>query len=279
MAPIPEDQRYGSSRRNFTVWFAPNMELSGVFTGTLAFTIGLGLWSGVVAIMHWGMPRGTPCRLFGYLGSQDRDGAAAARSSSLRQKYRPARGRAVAERHRLGRPRRALWGRGSPGAVPYTFRAGSGRVFSHSKGWSDSSAMRSSISWRSGGVPFWPSSSSSSHFASSNTAISPSMTRSTAGPPWAPLSSCRRSPSEARSVGPATPPTTADTRIRTRRRRRSSLWTFGGLCASYVWTYAIGLAGARVLSNQTAAGCTRTGGWGGSGHFGTDHRHLRGDHQ
>ena len=36
MAPIPEGQRYGSSRRNFTVWFAPNMELSGVFTGTLS---------------------------------------------------------------------------------------------------------------------------------------------------------------------------------------------------------------------------------------------------
>ena len=42
MAPIAEDQRYGSSWRNFTVWFAPNMELSGVFTGTLAFTLGLG---------------------------------------------------------------------------------------------------------------------------------------------------------------------------------------------------------------------------------------------
>jgi NCS1 family nucleobase:cation symporter-1 len=30
-------------------------------------------------------------------------------------------------------------------------------------------------------------------------------------------------------------------------------WTFGGLSVSYIWTYAIGLAGARVLSNQTAA--------------------------
>jgi len=51
MAPIPEDQRYGRSWRNFTVWFAPNMELSGVFTGTLAFTLGLGLWPGVLAIL------------------------------------------------------------------------------------------------------------------------------------------------------------------------------------------------------------------------------------
>ena len=51
MAPIPEDDRYGSSKRNFTVWFAPNMELSGVFTGTLAFTLGLGLWPGLLAIL------------------------------------------------------------------------------------------------------------------------------------------------------------------------------------------------------------------------------------
>ena len=50
MAPIPEDQRYGASWRNFTVWFAPNLELSGIFTGTLAFTIGLGFWSGFIAI-------------------------------------------------------------------------------------------------------------------------------------------------------------------------------------------------------------------------------------
>ncbi len=51
MAPIPEDQRYGASWRNFTVWFAPNLELSGIFTGTLAFTIGLGFWPGFVAIV------------------------------------------------------------------------------------------------------------------------------------------------------------------------------------------------------------------------------------
>jgi NCS1 family nucleobase:cation symporter-1 len=50
MAPIPEEQRYGASWRNFTVWFAPNLELSGIFTGTLAFTLGLGFWLGFVAI-------------------------------------------------------------------------------------------------------------------------------------------------------------------------------------------------------------------------------------
>jgi len=50
IVPIPEDGRYGANWRNFTVWFAPNMELSGVFTGTLAATLGLGLATGLAAI-------------------------------------------------------------------------------------------------------------------------------------------------------------------------------------------------------------------------------------
>jgi nucleobase:cation symporter-1, NCS1 family len=51
MAPIPEDQRYGRVHRMFTVWFTPNMELSGVFTGTLAVVLGLGFGLGLVAIV------------------------------------------------------------------------------------------------------------------------------------------------------------------------------------------------------------------------------------
>jgi purine-cytosine permease-like protein len=54
-------------------------------------------------------------------------------------------------------------------------------------------------------------------------------------------------------------------------------WTLGGLCASYIWTYAIGLAGARVLSNQTAAGVRSLVGRGAWADC-TDHRYFRGDH-
>ena len=32
------------------------------------------------------------------------------------------------------------------------------------------------------------------------------------------------------------------------------LWTLAGLSISYIWMYTIGLAGAKVLTNQTAAG-------------------------
>jgi nucleobase:cation symporter-1, NCS1 family len=51
MAPIPADSRYGGVWRMFTVWFTPNMELSGVFAGTLAVVFGLGFRLGLVAII------------------------------------------------------------------------------------------------------------------------------------------------------------------------------------------------------------------------------------
>ena len=51
IAPIAEDQRYGSPRRLFTVWFAPQVNMTGVFTGTLAIVLGLGFWLGLLAMV------------------------------------------------------------------------------------------------------------------------------------------------------------------------------------------------------------------------------------
>ena len=51
IAPIGEDQRYGKPARLFTVWFAPQVNMTGVFTGTLAITLGLGFWLGLVAMV------------------------------------------------------------------------------------------------------------------------------------------------------------------------------------------------------------------------------------
>jgi NCS1 family nucleobase:cation symporter-1 len=51
IAPIGEDQRYGKPARLFTVWFAPQVNMTGVFTGTLAITLGLGVWLGLVAMV------------------------------------------------------------------------------------------------------------------------------------------------------------------------------------------------------------------------------------
>jgi nucleobase:cation symporter-1, NCS1 family len=50
IAPIGADQRYGSPGRLFTVWFAPQVNMTGVFTGTLALGLGLGFWLGMVAM-------------------------------------------------------------------------------------------------------------------------------------------------------------------------------------------------------------------------------------
>ena len=51
IAPIPEDQRYGHPGRLFTVWFAPQVNMTGVFTGTLAIVLGLGFWLGLLALV------------------------------------------------------------------------------------------------------------------------------------------------------------------------------------------------------------------------------------
>lgn len=51
IAPVPLDRRYGSPRRLFTIWFAPQVNMTGVFTGALAITLGLGFWLGMLAMV------------------------------------------------------------------------------------------------------------------------------------------------------------------------------------------------------------------------------------
>lgn len=51
IAPIGEDQRYGRPARLFTVWFAPQVNMTGVFAGTLAVVVGLGFWLGLLAMV------------------------------------------------------------------------------------------------------------------------------------------------------------------------------------------------------------------------------------
>jgi len=51
ITPVRETQRYGSPRRLFSVWFAPQVNMTGVFTGALAITLGLGFWLGMLAMV------------------------------------------------------------------------------------------------------------------------------------------------------------------------------------------------------------------------------------
>ena len=101
MAPIPEDARYGASWRNFTVWFAPNMQLSGVFVGTLAITLGLGFWSGFFAIVIGIILGALPVAYLTLWG--------AAGSPAIWQDHFSPRCGAVAQFRRLGRAGGPVW--------------------------------------------------------------------------------------------------------------------------------------------------------------------------
>ena len=51
IAPVPVGNRYGTAGRLFTVWFAPQINLTVVFSGTLAIALGLGFWLGLLAMV------------------------------------------------------------------------------------------------------------------------------------------------------------------------------------------------------------------------------------
>lgn len=51
IAPVARDRRYGTPGRLFTVWFAPQVNMTGVFTGALAIALGLGFWLGLLAML------------------------------------------------------------------------------------------------------------------------------------------------------------------------------------------------------------------------------------
>jgi len=51
IAPVPPNNRYGTARRLFTVWFAPQVNMTVIFTGSLAVALGLGFWLGLAAMV------------------------------------------------------------------------------------------------------------------------------------------------------------------------------------------------------------------------------------
>lgn len=51
IAPVPTDRRYGTPGRLFTVWFAPQVNMTGVFTGALIGSLGLGSWLSILAMV------------------------------------------------------------------------------------------------------------------------------------------------------------------------------------------------------------------------------------
>jgi len=51
IAPVPPNRRYGDPRRLFSVWFAPQINMSCVFTGALIASLGLGFWLSLLAVL------------------------------------------------------------------------------------------------------------------------------------------------------------------------------------------------------------------------------------
>ncbi|MEU4084620.1 purine-cytosine permease family protein [Streptomyces aureus] len=49
--PVPENNRYGGAGRLFTVWFAPNLTMTGVFTGTIGIALGLDFTTALAAVV------------------------------------------------------------------------------------------------------------------------------------------------------------------------------------------------------------------------------------
>ncbi|MFJ8800159.1 purine-cytosine permease family protein [Streptomyces sp. NPDC102487] len=49
--PVPENNRYGGPWRLFTVWFAPNLTMTGVFTGTIGIALGLDFRTALAAVV------------------------------------------------------------------------------------------------------------------------------------------------------------------------------------------------------------------------------------
>ncbi|MEU6480348.1 cytosine permease [Streptomyces sp. NPDC047017] len=74
ITPVPEDARYGGPGRLFTVWFAPNLTMTGVFTGTVGVTLGLDFTTALAAVVLGTLLGAVPTAYLGTWGS--RTGAA-----------------------------------------------------------------------------------------------------------------------------------------------------------------------------------------------------------
>ncbi|WP_407547475.1 cytosine permease [Streptomyces sp. Pv4-95] len=68
--PIPESNRYGTAGRLFTVWFAPNLTMTGVFTGTVGVALGLDFATALAAVVLGTVLGAVPTAYLGTWGSR-----------------------------------------------------------------------------------------------------------------------------------------------------------------------------------------------------------------
>ena len=105
MEPIPENARYGSVSRVFTVWFTPNLVPAAFFIGTLATLsfLQLGFWTSILAIIVGNVVGSAFVGLLSTMGPKLRPRPDAAAARLPFGKSIVAAGAAeLAEHHRLG---------------------------------------------------------------------------------------------------------------------------------------------------------------------------------
>ena len=148
IAPIPEDQRYGSPARLFTVWFAPQVNMTGVFTGALAIVLGLGFWLGLLAMVIGTVLGSLDGRIPVDVGPADGHRSAAELADGVWRRRRVARRSAMAGDDRVGRAGRAVrWGSAFGAARHPVLARGADRA-RLCRARRDSSATRSSTGCR-----------------------------------------------------------------------------------------------------------------------------------
>ena len=106
--PVPESNRYGRAGRLFTVWFAPNLTMTGVFTGTVGIALGLDFATALAAVVLGTLVGAVPTAYLGTWGSQTGAGQLPLAAAGVRPSRRAARGPAVAVLRRLGRADRPV---------------------------------------------------------------------------------------------------------------------------------------------------------------------------
>ncbi|MFJ7625137.1 purine-cytosine permease family protein [Streptomyces sp. NPDC097595] len=74
IAPVPADRRYGGAGRLFTVWFAPNLTMTGVFTGTVGIALGLDFATALAAVVLGTLVGAAPTAYLGTWGSRTGSG-------------------------------------------------------------------------------------------------------------------------------------------------------------------------------------------------------------
>lgn len=74
IAPVPDAHRYGGPGRLFTVWFAPNLTMTGVFTGTLGAVLGLDFATALAAVVLGTLLGAVPTAYLGTWGSRTGSG-------------------------------------------------------------------------------------------------------------------------------------------------------------------------------------------------------------